>query len=572
MARRERVALDAQTLYILKQTAQHFSDNHKQAYLVGGSLRNLLLGELTVDWDIVTDGDAPRLARHLADKLGGHYAHMNEKASRVVVKQDTGEIVLDISPLNGKTIEDDLLRRDFTINAMAAALGDVVREAERLSPPLAPSSPSAERPSPPAERPSPSPGRPQGSPLPYYDGGALVVGTMGQGVLIDPTGGLADIAARRLRAVDDDIFKHDPLRMMRAVRLMMRYGLSMEPETEKLLTRDVQLLRNVAAERVHDELYAILEPEGASGRLRFLDEHGLFTVIFPEFIPARGMRQPYPHYWDVLEHSIEAVGMLERLTTILHVGAQFIAANNLMPTASASEDLVEIRVLLHEAEEQGIFSFDALKSPRVKLAALLHDIGKTVTYATDEEGHIHFYYHPQAGVPLAQEIMKRLRASTQDRRFVQQVVAHHMRPGQLGQDGPVTPRATRRYFADLGPVGIYVMLISLADHLATFGPQPLGGSWERHLGVVRLLLTRYIRERESILPPRLISAEELMRRLHLEPGPQVGQLLELIAEAQAEGRIHSKEEAVWLAEDARASAREVPDKDEPSINVERSEE
>src|SRR5205814_10453264 len=99
--------------------------------------------------------------------------------------------------------------------------------------------------------------------------------------LIDPTDGHPDITARRLRAVDNDVFKHDPLRMMRAVRLMLPYGLSMEPKTEKLLTRDAQLLRNVAAERVHDELYAILEPEGASGRLRFLDEHGLFTVIFP---------------------------------------------------------------------------------------------------------------------------------------------------------------------------------------------------------------------------------------------------------------------------------------------------
>jgi putative nucleotidyltransferase with HDIG domain len=370
--------------------------------------------------------------------------------------------------------------------------------------------------------------------------------------LVDPTGGLVDIAARRLKAVDDDIFKHDPLRMLRAVRLMMRYGLNIDAETQKLIKRDAELLRNVAAERVHDELYAILEPEGASGRLRFLDEHGLFTVIFPEFIPARGMRQPYPHYWDVLEHSIEAVGTLEQLTNALIPG-NAAAGSSMERNASglddAAEDLAEIRTLLHEAEGQGIFSFAALRSPRVKLAGLLHDIGKTVTYATDQEGHIHFYHHPQAGVPLAQEIMKRLRASTQDRRFVQQVVAHHMRPGQLGQDGPVTLRATRRYFADLGSVGIYVTLISLADHLATLGPQPRGEAWERHLGVVRLLLTRYIRERETILPPHLISAEELMRRLRLEPGPQVGRLLELIAEAQAEGRIHSKEEAVWLAEE-----------------------
>ena len=501
--------MDAQALHILKQTDRYFDDKRRQAYLVGGSLRNLLLAEPTIDWDIVTDGDTHRLARGLADKIGGHYAHMNEKASRVVFKQDAGEIVLDVSPLNGKTIEDDLRRRDFTINAMAVPLGEVVRYLEQHA--------------------------------------------LGGVSLIDPTGGLPDINARRLRAVDDAIFKHDPLRMLRAVRLMMRYGLSIDAQTGKLLKRDAELLRNVAAERVHDELYAILEPEGASGRLRFLDEHDLFTVIFPEFIPARGMRQPYPHYWDVLEHSIEAVGALERLATTSYA------------------DLAEIRALLHEAETQGLFSFDALKSPRVKLAALLHDIGKTVTYAIDEEGHIHFYHHPQAGVPLAQEIMKRLRASTQDRRFVQQVVAHHMRPGQLGQDGLVTLRATRRYFTDLGSTGIYVTLISLADHLAALGPQPPGEAWERHLGVARLLLTRYIRERESILPPRLISAEELMRRLRLEPGPQVGQLLELIAEAQAEGHIHSKEEALWLAEDAGIIARDTPAKDKSSINdVERS--
>ena len=102
---------------------------------------------------------------------------------------------------------------------------------------------------------------------------------------------------------------------------------------------------------------------------------------------------------------------------------------------------------------------------------------------------------------------------------------------------------------DLGPTGIYVALFSLADHLATLGPQPIAYAWQRHLGVVRQLLTSYIRERDSILPPHLISPEELMRRLKLEPGPIVGQLLDLISEAQAEGKIHSKEEAVWFAEE-----------------------
>jgi len=188
----------------------------------------------------------------------------------------------------------------------------------------------------------------------------------------------------------------------------------------------------------------------------------------------------------------------------------------------------------------------------------LHDIGKPATYATDEEGLIHFYGHPQVGISLAQQVMKQLSASTQDRRLVQQVVAHHMRPGQLAHVATVTPRAIRRFFVDLGPTGMAVALLSLADHLATRGPligipERQNGYtisvWEQHVAVVCLLLSQYIRNRESILPPGLVSAEELMRRLTLEPGPKVGVLLAYLAEAQAEGIIHSKEEALWLAEE-----------------------
>jgi poly(A) polymerase len=397
--------------------------------------------------------------------------------------------------------------------------------------------------------------------------GASLAGALGDGAdalgswLIDPLHGLSDLQARRLKAVDEQIFRHDPLRMLRAVRLMMRYQLQIDHWTASLLTRDAGLLPEVAPERVHDELYAILGPEGAASRLRFLDEHGLFTVIFPEFVPARGMRQPNPHHWDVLTHSIETVGALEYIAQLVHdktthapgnVGAPFTGASRGRDAMAMGIDLTEISSLLQEAEQQGIFSFAGLTAPRMKMAALLHDIGKSVTYSCDEEGAIHFYHHPLAGVPLIEQIMRRLCASTQDRRLAQLVAAHHMRPGQLGHDGPVTPRAIRRYFVDLGPTGIYVALFSLADHLATLGPQPTAGAWLRHLEVVRLLLTSYIRERDSILPPRLISPEELMRRLKLEPGPIVGQLLDLISEAQAEGKIHSKEEAVWLAEEHRS--------------------
>jgi len=104
-----------------------------------------------------------------------------------------------------------------------------------------------------------------------------------------------------------------------------------------------------------------------------------------------------------------------------------------------------------------------------------------------------------------------------------------------------------------------VALLSLADHLDTLGTQPTTDSWQRHLGVVRLLLTRYIRQRDSILPPQLISPEELMHRLKLQSGSLLGQLLDLIAEAQAEGAIHSKEEAFWFAEEKLNELRPYPE-------------
>src|SRR5690349_12919055 len=125
MMNRERYSLDQPAQQILQQAAHFFQSRQADnAYLVGGSVRNLLLNELCSDWDIVTEGDAPKLARRLADKLGGYYAHLHEKASRVIIKSDSRETILDIAPLQGASIEADLRLRDFTLNAIAIPLAN----------------------------------------------------------------------------------------------------------------------------------------------------------------------------------------------------------------------------------------------------------------------------------------------------------------------------------------------------------------------------------------------------------------------------------------------------------------
>jgi tRNA nucleotidyltransferase/poly(A) polymerase len=493
----------------LRRAAQFFAEQQAHLYLVGGSLRNLLLGDPCGDWDLVTDGEAHKLARRLADTLGGFYVYMHEKASRIVLRlPDGGELVLDIAPLHGQTLEEDLRARDFTLNALAAPLAPVVDQLARS--------------------------------------GSLAADSV---PLIDPLHGLADVQTRQLRVVDADVFRNDPLRMLRALRLARRYSLTITAETEKLIRRDASLLPQVAAERIQAELFTLLAQPGALTQLYRLDSCGLLMVLSPELQAACGMRQPAPHYWDVLEHSLQCVHFLEVLTAELEAEPTTPFIPELAATPADSSALFEIRELLREGEQQQEFQFADLHSARMKLAALLHDIGKPLTYTVDGQGGIHFYGHPQIGAPVASEIMHRLSASVQDRRLVQLVTAHHMRPGQLGQDGPVTPRAIRRYFVDLGPTGILVALFSLADHLATLGPQPRTAAWSRHLFVTRQLLSSYIRERAKIMPPRLVRADELLSRLRLQPGPILGQLLEAIAEAQADGLIHSREEAILFAKE-----------------------
>ena len=98
----------------LKQI-NHIHQNHKsQAYLVGGSVRNLLLQEPCIDWDIATDGDVVNSARQIAHTLGGFFVHMHDKANRIVIKDDQQEWIFDLSPLQGESIEADLHKRDFT--------------------------------------------------------------------------------------------------------------------------------------------------------------------------------------------------------------------------------------------------------------------------------------------------------------------------------------------------------------------------------------------------------------------------------------------------------------------------
>jgi poly(A) polymerase len=463
--------------------------------VTGGCLRDALLGRRPHDIDLSVTGDPLELGRRLADALGGAFVPLHEEFSiaRVVLppKDETGSQIIDIVPVRG-AIEGDLAERDFSIDAMAM--------------PLALFAQGKRRP------------------------------------LIDPCDGKRDLDGRVVRAVSDDVFRRDPLRLLRAVRLCAELGFSLEPEAAALARRDASLLAQAAPERQRDELLRILDdsPRAAAG-LRLADELGLLEQLLPEFTATRGEEQPPEHYWDVFEHSLGTVAALDVL---------------LAPEAPADRHWAPLwRHLWAEMKEvpdaEKHFGEEASpdhgRSGLLKLGGLLHDIAKPETRTIDENGRMRFFGHAREGASKVGPILRRLRFSGAEVRLVEAMVREHLRPLQIAKDGPPSRRALFRYFRDCGDAAVDVLFLSLADHLATVGPRLEWAGWRRHVAVIKHILMQRFADETLAAPPRLLTGHDLMDALGLSPGPLVGRLLAAVEDAQGAGEVRSREEALNLA-------------------------
>ncbi|MCX5992465.1 MAG: HD domain-containing protein [Chloroflexi bacterium] len=483
-----RVSLGRDVPSILAGAADLLVREGIDSYLVGGYIRDTLLGRATSDIDIAVAGAAPQVAQKLAEALHGRYVLLDEAngIARVVVTvgDAAGEAQwhLDISTIRG-SIEADLSRRDFTIDAMAIDL----REA----------------------------------------------GEGSSASLIDPFQGKRDLEKRLIRAVGDTAFENDPARLIRAVRLAAGYGFTIEGETEVLLSKQSQLIRQVAGERVREELCRILASRNAARFLFYLDRLGLLTAIVPELAATKGVEQPREHYWDVFHHSIETVAALERLLNREKEIELLALAPHLVPHIEGFEEEIGIGVT---------------RAVLMKLAALLHDIAKPQTKTMEADGRARFLGHTKEGGAIAGGILQRLRFSNRETGMVQKMIEAHLRLWQMGGDhGMPTRRAIYRYFRDTGDVSIDIMFLTLADFLATQGPNLDLTEWRRHCGLMEYVLSQREEDEALVRPPKLLDGDDLMKILGLKPGPKVGELLEAVREAQGAGEIATREEALAFA-------------------------
>jgi poly(A) polymerase len=350
--------------------------------------------------------------------------------------------------------------------------------------------------------------------------------------LIDPFDGQTDLDEGIIRLVTPGALKDDPVRLLRALRLATELDFSLDRKTEIELKRAAPLIAGVPGERVREELLRILNHSHGGQVFRDMDRMGLLTALIPELVPLKGVEQPKEHHWDVFEHSINTVSTAD---FILHQGVweyQDASILSLVPWTSS----------IAEYFDQPVNSGSTRRS-LVKLAALLHDITKPQTKTFDENGRMRFLGHPESGADVAAGILERLRFSAKEIKLVTLMVKYHLRPTQMSQDAMPTNRAIYRYFRDVGDASIDTLYLSLADHLATRGPNLLMPQWEYHTNLVAYVLKEHFKQKKAA-PLKLIDGNDLINVFGMKPGAKMGELLESIREAQATGELTTREEAL----------------------------
>ncbi len=467
----------------------------RQVWLVGGAVRDRLLRRETKDLDLVVRADAIPLAKQVADRFDGAFYPLDpERDYGRAVLNDPGSsrpLIVDVAALQGETLEEDLRGRDFTINAMAVRL-DVD----------------------------------------------------GSGELIDPVGGINDLRHGVLRLVSEQALAADPIRLLRAPRLAGELRLRITAETIRAIRETAPRLAEASAERVRDELWRMIGHPGCARAARVLWRLDLLGVVLPEMTALLGMTQSAPHHWDVFEHTVQTMQAMDRiLALILGRGRPQDVADALL-----WEQLARYALALRDHLRHPV-SRGRIRAGWLRWLAMTHDWGKAVTRTEEPDGRIRFLGHDREGARLARERLLALRFSQEEVRRLSRMVRYHMRPLFLTRPGrEVTGRAIYRFFRDAGDAGVDLLLFSLADHRATFGPDLDKEEWQGQVSRTMALLEEWFERRsERISPPPLLDGHALIEELNLQPGPLVGRLLEAIREAQAAGEVRDRSEALALA-------------------------
>jgi poly(A) polymerase len=448
---------------------------------VGGALRDELLGREVTDIDISVEGEPEQAARELAGEVRGPVFRLSEAFGAWRVVDRRGGRVYDFAPLQGYTIEEDLAKRDFSVNAMAR-------------------------------------------PLPAQAASVARAAAMPSGELIDPFGGCADLESRTLRVLGKAAYENDPLRALRLARFAAELGFTPDAETERLTAEAAPRVSEASGERIFAELRRLVLAPGAVEGLDLADGLGLLRAVLPELADLHEVEQSHYHHLDVYGHTIE---VFERLLEL------------------ERDATGELREVLDEP-----LGDELTRGQALRFAALLHDIGKPATHDVRDDGRVTFMGHDRLGQEMVRQVCRRLRTGERLCRFLEAVTRHHLLVGFLVHERPLDRRAVYRYLERTSPVEVEVTLFSVADRLATRGKNA-ERAIDAHLELAEELMPAALEWRRTGPPQVPVRGDELAAELGIEPGPELGRLLDQLAEAAYAGEATDREQAIDLARTLR---------------------
>jgi len=468
-------------------------------HLVGGAVRDMLTNRLSPDFDFAVPSGGISLARTVANSLNADFMVLDDErdTGRVILTSENQSLIyLDFAAYRGATLEEDLRDRDFTINALALNLRDIT--------------------------------------------------------IIDPLNGGADIRAKVIRACSPTSLSNDPVRILRAVRQAAAFGFTIDKNTRELMKQAASQLGNVSIERLRDEIFKMLGGPKASAAIRALEMLGVFPYLMPELLKMKGVVQSPPHIHDVWTHTLTVLDQLDYLLT-----SSLRLDFDPEKTSDMFMGLVSLKIGRYREQFASHFAnvLNPNRSHRSLLffAALYHDVCKPETKSVDEDGRIRFFDHDTKGADAVAERARSLNLSNDEIERLHKIVLHHMRihffADRLEKEKqPPSRKAIYRFFRDSGAAGVDLVLLALADVRGTRGNDITQDTWTAYLEIARILFENYWeRPQEVVDPPRLINGNDLMKELQLKPGKIVGQLLEVIRENQAAGKITDREQALLFA-------------------------
>lgn len=448
---------------ILNNLASFF-DN--EIYVVGGTVRDFLMGKISYDRDlIVVDEDAKSFSQKVAEFFDGVFIPLDEenKIYRIVLKDKKN--FLDITNPIGGNLEEDIMRRDITINAIAVNIktGEIPSFCEF---------------------------------------------------------GIQDIQNKIIREIKEENFTDDPLRMLRVYRFYANLGFEISPELLNITKKHASLINKPAKERIEYELMKLFDGEFAAPALLKMDASEILEIIFPFVKELKQVPPNLHHHLDLFNHSIETVNQVQKFYEISPKEVQ--------------EHLKKV--------DFGGFS----RLAHLKLAALMHDIGKFSTWTIEPDtGRHRFIKHEDVGAKLAIPILKKMCFSNKQIDYISYIIKKHMYPTSVVSAPELNDKVMMRYVRKSADNAIDTIIIAKADRVSAQGPEITKELVVENITLLDKLLQFYLNTKETLAPlPKLLDGREVMSILNINPSPILGKILNELHEAQISGDILTKDDAV----------------------------